>query len=87
MRILVAEDGKNMNRLISEAMKDETYSVDSCFDGREALDYALAADYDVIILDVNMPGWGHLLAPPLLYERHSLTEFSGSTSAERCKLS
>ena len=56
MRILVAEDEKNMNRLISEAMKDETYSVDSCFDGLEALDYALAADYDVIILDVNMPG-------------------------------
>jgi CheY-like chemotaxis protein len=44
-----------MNRLISEAMKDEKYSVDSCFDGREALDYALAVDYDVIILDVNLP--------------------------------
>ena len=56
MRILVAEDEKNMNRLISEAMKEETYSVDSCFDGPEAVDYALAADYDVIILDVNMPG-------------------------------
>ena len=56
MRILVAEDEKNMNRLISEAMKDETYSVDSCFDGLEAVDYALAADYDVIILDVSLPG-------------------------------
>ena len=44
MRILVVEDEKNMNRLISEAMKDEKYSVDSCFDGREALDYALAVD-------------------------------------------
>ena len=56
MRILVAEDEKNMNRLISEAMRDEKYSVDSCYDGKDALDYALAADYDVIILDVNMPG-------------------------------
>lgn len=55
MRILVVEDEKNMNRLISEAMKDEKYSVDSCFDGREALDYALSAEYDVIILDVNIP--------------------------------
>jgi len=45
-----------MNRLISEAMEDEKYSVDSCYDGKDALDYALAADYDVIILDVNMPG-------------------------------
>ena len=55
MRILVVEDEKNMNRLISEAMEDEKYSVDSCFDGAEALDFALAADYDVIILDVNLP--------------------------------
>ncbi len=55
MRILVVEDEKNMNRLISEALADEKYSVDSCFDGMEALDYALAADYDVIILDVNLP--------------------------------
>lgn len=55
MRILVVEDEKNMNRLISEAMEDEKYSVDSCYDGAEALDYAMAADYDVIILDVNMP--------------------------------
>jgi DNA-binding response OmpR family regulator len=55
MRILVVEDEKNMNRLISEAMEDEKYSVDSCFDGAEALDYAMAADYDVIILDVNLP--------------------------------
>lgn len=55
MRILVVEDEKNINRLISEAMEDEKYSVDSCFDGAEALDYALAADYDVIILDVNLP--------------------------------
>jgi DNA-binding response OmpR family regulator len=55
MRILVAEDEKNMNRLISEAMEDEKYSVDSCYDGDEAVDYALSADYDVIILDVNMP--------------------------------
>ena len=55
MRILVVEDEKNMNRLISEALEDEKYSVDSCFDGVEALDYAMAADYDVIVLDVNLP--------------------------------
>lgn len=55
MRILVVEDEKNMNRLISEAMVDEGYSTDSCFDGADAVEYALAADYDVIILDVNLP--------------------------------
>ena len=56
MRVLVVEDEKNMNRLISEAMEDEKYSVDSCINGHDALDYTLAADYDVMILDVNLPG-------------------------------
>ncbi len=56
MRILVVEDEKNMNRLITEAMSDEKYSVDSCFTGTDGLEYALATDYDVVILDVNLSG-------------------------------
>lgn len=55
MRILVVEDEKNLNRIISEAMEDEGYSVDSCFNGQDGLDYALGTDYDVIILDIMMP--------------------------------
>ena len=55
MRILVVEDEKNLNRIISEAMEDEGYSVDSCFNGLEALDYAMGTKYDVMILDVMMP--------------------------------
>lgn len=60
MRILVAEDEKNLNRIISEAMEDEGYSVDSCFNGLDGLEYARAANYDVIILDINMPGMNGL---------------------------
>ena len=55
MRILVVEDEKRLNRIISEALEDEGYSVDSCFNGLDALDYAAGADYDVIILDIRMP--------------------------------
>ncbi len=55
MRILVVEDEKNLNRIISEAMEDEGYSVDSCFNGADALDYALTAVYDVVILDIMLP--------------------------------
>ena len=55
MRILVVEDEKRLNRIISEALEDEGYSVDSCFNGLDALDYAGGADYDVIILDIMMP--------------------------------
>ena len=55
MRILVVEDEKRLNRIISEALEDEGHSVDSCFNGLDALDYAAGADYDVIILDIMMP--------------------------------
>ena len=37
MRILVAEDERNLNRIICEALEDEGYSVDSCRDGLDAL--------------------------------------------------
>lgn len=55
MRILVVEDEKHLNRIISEAVEDEGYSVDSCYNGLEALEYLACADYDVIILDIMMP--------------------------------
>lgn len=55
MRVLVVEDEKHLNRIITEAMEDEGYSVDSCFNGTDALDYALSAVYDVMILDIMLP--------------------------------
>ncbi|MCC8048410.1 MAG: response regulator transcription factor [Oscillospiraceae bacterium] len=55
MRILVAEDARDMNRLIVKTLTKAGYSVDGCFNGEEALDYLLGADYDAIILDVMMP--------------------------------
>ena len=55
MRILVAEDEKDLNRLVSSRLKAEHYSVDSCFDGQEALDYLAGAPYDAVILDIMMP--------------------------------
>ena len=55
MRILVVEDEKNLNRLIAEAMEDEGYSVDRCFNGLEAMEFMDCAKYDVMILDILMP--------------------------------
>ena len=55
MRVLVVEAAKHLNRIITEAMEDEGYSVDSCFNGAAALDYALRAVYDVMILDIMLP--------------------------------
>lgn len=55
MRILLAEDEEDLNRIITLKLKDEGYSVDSCFDGREAFDYLLSAEYDAAVLDIMMP--------------------------------
>ena len=55
MRILLAEDERSLNRVITRRLGWEGYSVDSCFDGQEALDYLAAVEYDAVILDVMMP--------------------------------
>lgn len=55
LRILVVEDARDMNRLIVKMLKKAGYSVDGCFDGQEALEYLLGADYDAILLDVMLP--------------------------------
>ena len=55
MRILVAEDEKDLNRLISEALEEAGYSVDRCYDGGEALDFLDCAEYDAAVLDILMP--------------------------------
>lgn len=56
MRILVVEDERNLNELIVRQLKLEHYSVDSCFDGNDALDYFACAEYDAIVLDIMLPG-------------------------------
>ena len=55
MRILVVEDEVNLNDIIVKKLKLEHYGVDSCFDGKEALDYIFSAEYDVILLDIMLP--------------------------------
>ena len=55
MRVLVVEDEKDLNRVITRKLKAEGHSVDACFDGAEALDYVEMIPYDMIIMDVMMP--------------------------------
>lgn len=55
MRILVAEDERNLNDIIVKELCQNGYTVDACFDGRAALDYCACAEYDVVILDIMMP--------------------------------
>lgn len=55
MRILLAEDERDLNKIITKKLEREGYSVDSCHDGAEAIDYLMAVDYDGAILDIMMP--------------------------------
>lgn len=55
LKILLVEDEKDLNRSITKLLKKNNFSVDSAFDGQEALDYLDYSEYDVIILDIMMP--------------------------------
>ena len=55
MRILVVEDERDLNRILTKTLSAEGCSVDACFGGLEALDYLSGASYDVIVLDRMMP--------------------------------
>ena len=56
MRILFAEDERDLNDIVTQKLKAEGYSVDSCLDGREEQDCLDCGDYDGVILDIMMPG-------------------------------
>ena len=55
MRLLVVEDEKKLNDLITKKLEKEYYGVDSCFDGEEAIRYVEGTEYDAIILDIMLP--------------------------------
>lgn len=55
MRILLAEDEKEMSNALVAILKHNNYSVDAVYNGADALDYGLTENYDVIILDIMMP--------------------------------
>ena len=56
MRSLFAEDERDLNDIVTQKLKAEGYSVDSCLDGREAQDCLDCGDYDGVVLDIMMPG-------------------------------
>lgn len=55
MRILIAEDERDLNEMIRKKLTSEGYSVDACFDGKEAMEYLSSTEYDGVILDIMMP--------------------------------
>lgn len=55
-RILIVEDEENLARFIELELSHEGYETDKAFDGRAALEKAVASEYDLILLDIMLPG-------------------------------
>ena len=56
MNILVVEDSKTLRETLHDGLSKLGYGVDAVGDGAEGLDYALVKEYDVIVLDLMLPG-------------------------------
>lgn len=73
MRILIADDERDLNNIISKNLKMQGHSVDSVFNGLDALEYIRAGDYDAVILDIMMPGMDGLTVLRTMRRENNLT--------------
>lgn len=55
MRILIVEDEKALSRVLVKIFEKNYYSVDTVYNGQEALDYIATGNYDIVLMDVMMP--------------------------------
>ena len=56
MRILVVEDERALCETIVRSLRRLAYSVDPCYDGDTAIDLLGSERYDLVLLDLNLPG-------------------------------
>ena len=55
MRILIVEDEIRLAETLKQLLEDQRYQADTVYDGADGVDYGLAGQYDLIILDVMLP--------------------------------
>lgn len=73
MKILVVEDEHRIAQSIKKGLEQEKFTVDICFDGSNGYDLASSEDYDLIILDLMLPGMDGLKICRLLREKNNHT--------------
>ena len=56
MHILIIEDEEQLCSSIAEGLRMNGYETDTCFDGDEGLELVMTENYDLILLDLNLPG-------------------------------
>ncbi len=55
MRVLIVEDERRISAYVKRGLEEQGYAVDAVYSGRDALDWAEAAPYDLILLDILLP--------------------------------
>lgn len=55
MRVLIVEDERNISAYVKRGLEEQGYAVDTAFSGREALDWLVAATFDIVLLDILLP--------------------------------
>ncbi|VGO14465.1 Transcriptional activator protein CopR [Pontiella desulfatans] len=56
MKVLIVEDDRKIASFVQKGLKEQGYVVDACHDGDEGYDLASGESYDVILLDIMLPG-------------------------------
>jgi two-component system, OmpR family, response regulator len=56
MRVLVVEDERRMAALVRQGLEEDAYAVDVVSNGAEVIDWVQSAEYDLILLDIMLPG-------------------------------
>ena len=56
MKLLLAEDDRDIARAVATLLERSNYTVDVVYNGNDALDYLTAGDYDAAVMDIMMPG-------------------------------
>ncbi len=69
MRILVVEDEERIARFVKEGLEEESYAVDVVADGPSALDWVASTNYNIILLDVMIPGLNGFEVARILRQR------------------
>jgi two-component system response regulator (stage 0 sporulation protein F) len=56
IRVLVVDDEENIRILFKEELEEEGYEIETASNGFEAIEKLKAASFDIVILDIKMPG-------------------------------
>lgn len=82
MRLLVIEDEPDLAQALAKGLRHQGYAVDIAYDGLAGWELASVNEYDLLILDLNLPEMDGLEGLPACKDRPTCTPHSGTYGAE-----